>query len=121
LQDCDYRRKLASLPVKYAGLAIPDPSAASEDNYEASTLVCSHLLAAFQGVEAFSSTEHQSVRTTVTAELKVRKNACHESTLESSLVKMDWTVTPAEPSFEEMKLVTGTYTYYYPISKTSDR
>jgi hypothetical protein len=47
LQNCDYRRKLAALPIKYAGLGIPDPSVTSEDNYEASTLVCSHLLVAF--------------------------------------------------------------------------
>jgi hypothetical protein len=39
LKDCTYRRNLSALPVKFAGLALPDPSASSEGNYEASTLV----------------------------------------------------------------------------------
>jgi hypothetical protein len=40
--------KLSCLLVKWAGLAIPDPSTVSADpNYEASILFCSHILAAF--------------------------------------------------------------------------
>jgi hypothetical protein len=34
--------RMLILPSKYAGLGIPDPSFTSEDNYEVSTLVCSH-------------------------------------------------------------------------------
>jgi hypothetical protein len=49
LKDCTYCRNLLALPVKFAGLALPDPSASFEGNYEASTLVCSHILAAFRG------------------------------------------------------------------------
>jgi hypothetical protein len=67
-------------------LSIPDPSATSEDNFEASTLGCSHLLAAFRGVEPFSSMEHRSF---IAAELKVRRSAQLESTLESVLGKLD--------------------------------
>jgi hypothetical protein len=89
LQNCDYRRKLAALPVKFAGLGIPDPSATSESNFEASTLVCSHLLAAFRGVEPFSSMEHQSVRTAVTTELKLRRSVQLDSTLDSILGTLD--------------------------------
>jgi hypothetical protein len=66
LKDCCiYWHDLSALPVKFAGLAIPDPAATSKENYEASTLVCSHLLAAFEGVESFSLTDHKSVRAAV--------------------------------------------------------
>jgi hypothetical protein len=61
LKDCTYRRNLSVLPVKFAGLAISDPSASSASNYEASTRLCSHILAAFRGTESFSSADHQSV------------------------------------------------------------
>jgi hypothetical protein len=44
-------RSLAALPVKHAGLALPNPTTSANSNYEASILVCSHLLAAFRGVE----------------------------------------------------------------------
>ena len=89
LQNCTYRRNLASLPVKFAGLALPDPTATSESNYEASTLVCSHLLSAFRGSESFSSTDHKSVRTSVTAELKSRKTEKLDSALTSILEGLD--------------------------------
>ena len=45
----DSIRLLASLPVKYAGIAITNPVATSQANYNASTLVCSHLSQAIQG------------------------------------------------------------------------
>jgi hypothetical protein len=45
LKDCTYCCHLSALPVKFAALALPDPSVSSEGNYEASTLVCSHILA----------------------------------------------------------------------------
>jgi hypothetical protein len=40
LKDCTYHRNISALPVKFADLALPNPSASSEGNYEASTLVC---------------------------------------------------------------------------------
>ena len=42
-------RKLSSLPVRCAGIAITNPVKTSQPNYEASTLVCSHLIQAIQG------------------------------------------------------------------------
>ncbi len=89
LKDCTYRRKLSALPVKFAGLAIPDPTAFSEENFEASTLACSHLLAAFQGTESFSSTDHKAVRTAVGAELKSRRTVKLDSALETILGELD--------------------------------
>jgi hypothetical protein len=91
LKDCTYcRNPLSALPEKFASLAIPDPSASSESNYEASTLVCSHiLLAAFRGTESFSSADHQSVRNAVTAELNSCRTEKLDSTLSSILADLD--------------------------------
>jgi hypothetical protein len=58
-------RKLSCLPVKWAGLAIPDPTVSAEPNYEASVLLCSHILAAFRGVDRFRSANHSAVITEV--------------------------------------------------------
>jgi hypothetical protein len=54
----DYRLRLGGLPVKHAGMALPDPIASAKSNYEASTLVNVHLLAALKGNEVFRSAEH---------------------------------------------------------------
>jgi hypothetical protein len=39
-------RELASLPVKFAGLALPDPTASAKTNWTASTIICGHIIAA---------------------------------------------------------------------------
>ena len=75
------RRKLSCLPVKWTGLAIPDPTSSADSNYEASFLLCSHLLAALQGVEPFRSADHMSVISEVKAELKLRNNAKYEAAM----------------------------------------
>jgi hypothetical protein len=80
---------LAALLVKFAGLAIPDPSATSERSYEASTLVCSQLLSAFRGADSFSSTDHKSIGTVVMAEVKSCRAEKLDSTLTSFLSGLD--------------------------------
>jgi hypothetical protein len=66
----DPRRKLYCLPVKWAGLAIPDPTVSADPNYDASVLLVSHILAAFRGVDTFRSADHTAVILEVKAELK---------------------------------------------------
>jgi hypothetical protein len=88
-KDCTYRRNLSALPVKFAGLALPDPSASSEGNYKASTLVCSHIIAAFRGTKSFSSADHQSLRKAVTAEIKTHRSDKQDSTLCTILADLD--------------------------------
>jgi hypothetical protein len=55
-------RKLAALPIKQAGLALPDPTATASYCYDASKNMCYHLLAAFREEVVFSSEDHQKVR-----------------------------------------------------------
>jgi hypothetical protein len=89
LQTCNYCCKLAALPAKFAGLGIPNPSATSEDKHKASTFMCSYLLVALQGFKSFSLTEHQFIRTAITAELKVYRSVQLESTFNLVLGKLD--------------------------------
>jgi hypothetical protein len=51
-------RQFACLPVKWAGLAIPDPTSSAELNHDASELLTFHALAAFRGVNGFLSADH---------------------------------------------------------------
>jgi hypothetical protein len=84
----DPRHALASLPVKWAGLAIPDPTTSAQPNYEASILLCSHILAAFRGVDIFRSTDHLKVIKEVKAELKLCNAAKNEASLKDLALKM---------------------------------
>jgi hypothetical protein len=59
-----------------------------QPNYEASILLCSHILAAFRGVDVFRSTDHLKVIRDVKAELKLRNAAKSESSLNDLASKM---------------------------------
>jgi hypothetical protein len=85
LDDDDYRRRLAALPVKHCGVALQDPTASAKPNYEASTLVNVHLLAALKGNEVFRSADHKAVSREVRSELKTRKKAKDDLELKSIL------------------------------------
>ncbi len=84
----DPRRQLASLPVKHAGLALPDPTESAEANYDASILVCSHLLAAFRGVDEFRTADHLAVIREVKTELRQRNLEKNDSELASLASKL---------------------------------
>jgi hypothetical protein len=76
-------------PIKWAGLAIPDPTTSAQRNFEAIILLCSHILAAFQGVDVFQSKDHIEVIREVKAELKLRYAAKSESSLDNLASKME--------------------------------
>ena len=79
----DYRRPLAALPVKFAGLALPDPTATATANYQASTLVCSHLIQALKpgSDTTFSQADHSATRADCISEMKDRKLILNEAEL----------------------------------------
>jgi hypothetical protein len=54
-------RELASLPVKFAGLAVPAPTATAKTNWTAFTIFCGHIIAAIQGTISYRSADHLSV------------------------------------------------------------
>jgi hypothetical protein len=91
----DVRLLLHGLPVKHAGMAIPDPTKSAKSNYEASSLVTSHLFAALTGSKAFRSQEHVAVMTDVKSEVKSRKQTTDDRTLKSILSKLPCDVSRA--------------------------
>jgi hypothetical protein len=84
----DVRLLLQSLPVKHAGMALPDPTKSAKSNYEASILVNSHLLAALRGTESFRSTEHVAVIKACRSELTSRRKTTNDSALRTVLCKL---------------------------------
>ena len=46
IDDGDYTLKLAHLPVKYSGIALPNTANSATPNHQASKDVCSHLISA---------------------------------------------------------------------------
>jgi hypothetical protein len=88
LEKDDVRLLLQGLPVKHAGMALPDPTKSAESNYEASVLFASHLLAALRGTEVFRSSEHVAVIQAVRSELTTRKKKTNDTALHSVLSKL---------------------------------
>jgi hypothetical protein len=86
-----HRRLLAALPVKFAGLAIPNPVATADSNYKTSTLVCGHLVQAVNPNNdvKFSQVDHISTRKTVMAEVRDRKTKENEASLTAALSSVD--------------------------------
>ena len=84
-EDDDYRRSITELPVRFCGLGIPNPTTSSAANYEASTLVSSHLIQAVQGKISFRPAEHTSTRQQVLSELRPRRDEAHKAILASLL------------------------------------
>jgi hypothetical protein len=74
----DPHLELACLPVKFAGLSLPDPVASADWNYQASVLSSTHILAAFRGVQEFSSANHSSSLREVRSEIKNCTSERHE-------------------------------------------
>ncbi len=83
----DVRLLLCGLPVKHAGLALPDPTKSAPSNYEASTCVNTHIIAALKVIEKFSALTHVTTITEVKTEYTSRKKATNDSALKSILSK----------------------------------
>ena len=58
LSDEKHIAELAQLPVKHAGLSLPNPVSESDQNYIDSTIMVTHLLACIRGRETFCLAEH---------------------------------------------------------------
>jgi hypothetical protein len=82
----DARISLASLPVKFAGLALPNPTGSVKPNYEATSLVVvSHLMAARHGVDVFLTSDHMANQRGVTSEVR----ACKLTKIDSDLTSIN--------------------------------
>ena len=87
----EYRRPLSTLPVKYAGMALPDPTLTADDNHSTSSLVCGHLVQAMRSDcdVTYSSVDHISTRKEVVAAVKERQAVKYEAKLKEITSKLD--------------------------------
>ena len=81
-------RHILALPVKCAGIAIPNPVVTAAANYQASTVLCSHLLSALRGATPFCSADHKTTIHMTRSELQVRNSAAHASVLRQQLATL---------------------------------
>ena len=51
-------RSITRLPVKQAGMALPDPTQTSPDNWQASCVITGHLVSALRGQVPFRTVDH---------------------------------------------------------------
>jgi hypothetical protein len=79
----DPHGEFVCLLVKYAGLKIPDPTASTKSNYDASILICSHLLATLWGVDGFRSSDHVATIHNCNAKLHIHNQERCDLDLES--------------------------------------
>ncbi len=81
----DHRKELATLPVKYCGLALPDPTKTAKTNLEASELITGHLTGALRGRHNFNPAEHTMTCKSVRARLKKDRAKRYEAAFDEIL------------------------------------
>ena len=90
LQEGVPDRGFNRLPVKQAGLALPDPSHTPPENWTASCVITGHLVAALSGQVDFRTGDHsaclQEGRTAVRRRRKIQAKKALTATLEGSPV-----------------------------------
>ncbi len=87
-EQCDTKRQLACLPVKHAGLALPNPTTTAESNWKSSTLICGHLIAALRGTTDFRSADHSATMQRGKAELLKKNQVLYDEKLATILRPM---------------------------------
>jgi hypothetical protein len=85
IADGDPLLNLACLPVKNAGLALPNPVNRAEANYRASEVPNSHIIQVMRKKETFSLQDHTATARKVKGEIKKRHNLTNKAHLESIL------------------------------------
>jgi hypothetical protein len=84
-ESCNTERQLACPPVRHAGLALPNPTTLAESNWNVSTLICGHLIAALGGMTDFRLADHSATMQSGKAELKKRNQVAHDEMLATIL------------------------------------
>ena len=63
-------RAITRLPVKQAGLALPDPTRTAPENWQASCVITGHLVSALRGKVTFRTADHAACLWDVRAAVK---------------------------------------------------
>jgi hypothetical protein len=85
ITDGDPILNLACLPVKNAGLALPNPVESAEANFRASEVANSHIIQVMRKKEIFSLQDHSATTNQVKGELKKRRDLTNKAHLDSIL------------------------------------
>ena len=80
----DTIRDIIALPVKFAGIGLPNPVTTSTMNFESSILQCSHFIQAVKGLSEFCVADHQSVCCTAWNKYVT----CREDKIETTLTSL---------------------------------
>jgi hypothetical protein len=81
-------RTLLALPVKLAGLAVPDPVSTCAANYQSSTVMSSHLLLAVQEKITFNFQDHNDTCRAALVATRAEKQLSNESKLSTFLTSL---------------------------------
>jgi hypothetical protein len=105
-------RSLSCLPVKFGGLALPDPTVTATSNYKASTLVTASIISSLVDKATFSLPNHQ--KTVATARSHISSLCCSEHTASFDQIKEK--AAPSEARRIERSTETGAWLTTSPLT-----
>jgi len=111
LPNNDPRIRLAPLPVKMGGLAIPYPSTTASHNYRVSTLSSSHLQGAILGNHPFCFIDHMKGMKDQREHAKLGLETQYKSILKEVLS----TLPPLQKRGIEISKLNGSWLQVYPL------
>ena len=89
-------RAITRLPVKQAGLALPDPTRTSPDNWQASCVILGYLVSALRGQVTFRTADHAAC-------LRDERVAVRKKSVEKAMASLEATIT-GEPEVVTRRL-----------------
>ena len=93
---------ITRLPVKQAGMALPDPTQTAPDNWKASCVITGHLLSALRGQVPFRTADHAAC-------LRDGRAAVRRKSLAKAMASLETTIARA-PELVTRKLQRATKT-----------
>ena len=86
-------RAITRLPVKHAGLALPEPTRTDPDNWQASCVIIGHLVSALRGQVEFRTADHAACLRYGRATVRRKSVAKAMSSLEATIAGAPEVVT----------------------------
>ena len=86
-------REITHLPVKQAGIALPDPMLAAPENWQASCVIIGHLVSALRGQVPFRTADHAACLRDGRATVRRQNVAKAMASLETTIARDPEVVT----------------------------
>ena len=80
-------RKITRLPVKQAGMALPDLTQTAPDNWQASCVITGHLVSALRGQVSFRTADHAACLREGRAAVRLQNAAKAVASLETTIAR----------------------------------